>query len=170
MNIYLLDADVIIWCAENSKLDALFKGKRIRIPQKICDEVIYMKDPGTGATSGIDLSKYIADGLLEIVDCDVSQSIREIRSTYRGCPQLAEIDDGEIECIALLRKEPECHFCTGDINAMKVVGYWGLSDQAISLEEVLGRVRDLRYDFTNSCLRKNLKIGSSLRAQYFKYK
>jgi len=38
LRVFLLDADVIIWCAENNKLDALFKNKKIKIPRIIYEQ------------------------------------------------------------------------------------------------------------------------------------
>lgn len=167
MKVFLLDADVIIWCAENNKIDALFKNREIKIPKKIFEEVEYRRDPVTQEKQGIDLKKYIEDGCLEVIDSVFSETIKKVRKTYKICPQLAEIQDGEIECIALLMKNPDYKFCTGDVPAMRVVGFYGLSEQAISLEKLVGKIKALRDDFKQKCMTKNLKIGSSLRAQYF---
>lgn len=166
MKVFLLDADVIIWCAENSKLDSLFKGKKIRIPKKIFEEVKYKEDPETKERKTIQFQKYIKEGSLEVVDNPYTKEMKKVRDTYKECSQLAQLDDGESECIALLMKNYEYRFCTGDRTAMKVLGFWQLSEQTISLEELIGRVRDIRDDFTKEYMKKYLKIGSILRLQY----
>jgi len=66
-----------------------------------------------------------------------------------------------------LMENPDYKFCTGDVPAMRVVGFYGLSEQAISLEKLVGKITALRNDFKQKCMAENLKIGSSLRAQYF---
>ena len=169
MIVYLLDADVIIWCADNGKLDALFKNKKIKIPQIIYDQIIHYTVPVTHEKRTILLNKYLDQGSLEIVDNPVTEEIGKIRNSYKKCPQLAEIHDGESECIALLLENKEFMFCTGDIDTMKVIGFWGLSEQAISLEELVGKIRNLRYDFSKDCMKKHLEKGSVLKVQSFNW-
>lgn len=166
MKVYLLDADVIIWCAEKKKLDALFKNKRILIPQVIFDQSINYTDPKTKVRKTIRFDKYIDDGSLAIIDNPISEVILQIKNTYIKCPELAEIHDGEAECIALLLDNSEYKFCTGDTDTMKVVGFWGCSEQAISLEQLIGKVRDIRENFTEDCMKFHLGKGSALRVQY----
>lgn len=166
MEVFLIDADVIIWCAENNKLDTLFEDNAIKMPEKIFEEIKYKEDPITKEKSGIDLDKYIDNGSLKIIKSALSETIIKLRKTYEICPQLAEIQDGEIQCIAILMENSEYKFCTGDIAAMKVLGYTKLSGQAVSLEKLIGSVTGLRYDFTEECLKENLKIGRRLYIQY----
>lgn len=166
LKVFLLDADVIIWCAENNKLDALFKNKRIHIPQIIYEQVIHYTIPTTGQKKTILFDKFIHDGYLTIIDNPVTEEIIKIKDTYKQCPQLAEIHDGESECIATLLKDKECKFCTGDVDAMKVIGFWGLLEQAVSLEELVGRIKNLRPNFTKDCMESHLKQGAILRVQY----
>lgn len=167
MKVFLLDANVIIWCAENGKLEALFKNREIILPRKIFEEVEYKKNPITQEKHGIDLNKYLEDGSLKIIDSIFSETIKKVRKTYKICPQLAEIQDGEIECIALLMKNPKYKFCTGDVPAIRVVGFYGLSEQMISLEKLVGKISNLSDNFKQKCMKKNLKFGSSFRTQYF---
>jgi len=63
-------------------------------------------------------------------------------------------------------KNREFMFCTGDTDAMKVISFWGLSEQAISLEELVGRIKNLRPNFTKDCMESYLKEVSILRVQY----
>lgn len=93
----------------------------------------------------------------------------EIKDSYERCPELAQIHNGEAECIALLLKNREFMFCTGDADTMKVISFWGLSEQAISLEELVGRIKNLRTNFTKDCMELHLKEGSILRVQYSKW-
>lgn len=169
LTVFLLDADVVIWCADNGKLDALFKNKKIKIPQIIYDQIIHYTVPVTHEKRTILLNKYLDQGSLEIVDNPVTEEIGKIRNSYKKCPQLAEIHDGESECIALLLENKEFMFCTGDIDTMKVIGFWGLSEQAISLEELVGKIRNLRYDFSKDCMKKHLEKGSVLKVQSFNW-
>lgn len=166
LNVFLLDADVIIWCADNGKLDSLFKNKKIKIPLVIFKEAREYTDPKTGEKRTIQFSKYLNNGSLEIIDSPLTKEIEKFKNTYKICPQLAQIQNGESQCLALLKKNPGYKFCTGDIMAMKIVGFWGLSEQAISLEELVGKIKNLRHDFTKESLRKFLKIGASLRLEY----
>ena len=166
MKVFLLDADVIIWCAENNKLDSLFKDKKIKIPQKIFEEVIYKEDPETKERKTIQFQKYIKEDSLEVVDNPYTKEMEKVRDTYKECSQLAQLDDGESECIALLMKNSEYRFCTGDRAAMKVLGFWQLSEQAISLEELIGRVRNIRDNFTREDMKRYLEEGSELWVKY----
>jgi len=166
LKVFLLDADVIIWCAEKKKLDALFKNKKIQIPQVIFDQSINYMEPITKAKKTILFDKYIDDGSLVIVDNPISKEILEIENTYMKCPELAEIHDGEAECIALLLSNREYSFCTGDTYAMEVIGFWGCSEQAISLEELIGKVKNIQPNFTKDCMELHLKKGSILSVQY----
>lgn len=166
MKVYLLDADVIIWCAENNKLDALFKGKKIKIPNVIYEQVRYIEDPQTKERKTIRLQKYINDGSLEIIDNPISDDIKEIRNTYKQCPEIAEIHEGEVECIALLRKIPNYSFCTEDKIAIRVLGFLHFSEQAVSLEEILRGAQNLRESLTQRYKEKYLKEGSALWVQY----
>ena len=101
MRVFLLDADVIIWCAENNKLDALFKNKEIQIPQIIYEQAIHYTVPETKARKTIRFDKFIEDGSLVIVDNPITKEIVEIKNSYELCPELAQIHNGEAECIAL---------------------------------------------------------------------
>lgn len=166
MKIFLLDADVIIWCAENDKLDSLFKGKKIKIPEVIYEQIKHKKDRETGEKKGIPLQKYIKDGSLEIIDNPISNDIKEIMDIYKRCPELPQIHHGEIECITLLKQNSNYRFCTGDRAPMKILGYLFLSEQAVSLEELVGRIRNLRVDFTKKYMQKYLEEGSSFGVQY----
>ena len=166
MKVFLLDADVIIWCAENNKLDALFKNKRIKIPKVIYEQVKYIEDPETDERKTIQFDKYLEDKSLEIIDNPITDDIEDIRNTYKQCPEIAEIHSGEVECISLLKDRPNYSFCTGDKSAIRVLGYLQLSEQAISLEELIGRVRNIRYDFTKEYMKKYLKVGSDLWIKY----
>jgi len=168
LKIFLLDADVIIWCAENNKLDSLFKGKKIKIPEVIYGQIRYKIDKETGEKKGIPLQKYIEDGSLEIIDDPISNDIKEIMDIYKQCPELPQIDPGEIECMTLLKQTSNYKFCTGDRAPMKILGYLFLSDQAVSLEELVGRIRNLRDDFTKKYMKKYLEEGSTFGVQYKK--
>lgn len=168
MKIFLLDADVIIWCAENDKLDSLFKGKKIKIPKVIYEQIEHKIDKETGERKGVPLQKYIEDGSLEIIDNPILNDIKEIMDIYKRCPELPQIHTGEIECITLLKQHSNYRFCTGDRAAMKILGYLFLSEQAVSLEELVGRIRNLRGDFTKKYMKKYLREGSSLGVQYKK--
>lgn len=167
MKIFLLDADVIIWCAENNKLDSLFKGKKIKIPEVIYGQIRYKIDKETGEKKGIPLQKYIEDGSLEIIDDPISNDTREIMDKISKLP-LPQIHHGEMECITLLKQNPNYKFCTGDRAAIKILGFFSLSDQAVSLEELVGRIRNLRDDFTKKYMKKYLEEGSTFGVQYKK--
>jgi len=166
LTIYILDADVIIWCANNNKLDLLFKNKRIIIPNVIFEQAFKRTDKETGEIKSIELQKFIDNKSLEIVDNPASDDIEEIKNTYEQCPELAEIHDGEAECIFLITKNKDYKLCTGELGVMKVIGFRRLSTQMVSLEELIGSVKNLRYDFTKKCLKENLKIGSNLFVKY----
>lgn len=166
MKIFLLDADVIIWCAENDKLDPLFKGKKIKIPNVIYEQVRYIEDPQTRERKTIRFQKYINNGSLEKIDNPVSDDIKEIRNTYKRCPHLAELDEGEVECITLLKKKPNYSFCTGDKGAIRVLGFLQFSEQTVSLEEILRGAQNIRESFTKQYKEKYLREGSDLWVQY----
>lgn len=166
MKVFLLDADVIIWCAKNNKLNALFKSKKIKIPNIIYEQVRYIVDPLTKEKKTIQFQKYIREDSLEIIDNPITDEINKIRNTCIRCPVLAEIHPGEIECIALLRQNTDYGFCTGDRTAMIFLGFWHLSEQAVSLEKLVGRIRNLRDNFTKEYMKKYLKEGSELWIKY----
>jgi len=164
--VLLLDADVIIWCAKKGKLNALFKRRKIQIPKVIFEQVIHYTIPETGQKKTILADKYIEDGSLRIIDNPVSKEIIDIKNTYKKCPELAKIHNGEAECISLLLEKKEFKFCTGDTDTMKVISFLDLAEQAISLEQLIGKVRDIRENFTEDCMKFHLGKGSALRVQY----
>lgn len=163
---FIVDADVIIWCARHKKLNKLFKDKKIIIPEIIYNQVKYRIDRETGEKKPINLERYIENGCLEIVDDPLIKDVEEIIEKVGNCPELTEIHHGEAECILLLNKNKNYKFCTGEIGVLKVLGFLQLSDQAISLEDLIGSLRELRKDFTRECLDNNLKIGSELFVKY----
>lgn len=166
MKVCLLDADVIIWCAENNKLDSLFKNRKTKLPEVIYEQVRYIKDSETDEKRTIQFDKYLEDESLEIIDNPLTDDIEDIMNTYRQCPEIAEIHPGEVECITLLKNRRNYLFCTGDRSAIKVLGYLQLSEQAISLEELIRRVRNIRDDFTREYMKRYLKEGSKLWIKY----
>ena len=62
-------------------LNALFKGKKIKIPQKIFEEVIYKEDPETKERKTIQFQKYIKEGSLEVVDNPYTKEMEKVRDT-----------------------------------------------------------------------------------------
>ncbi|MEA1912613.1 MAG: hypothetical protein U9N06_02100 [candidate division WOR-3 bacterium] len=166
MKVFLFDADVIIWCAKNNKLDALFEDKDIKIPEVIYEQVRYIVDVETGEEKPIQLQKYIEEGSLEVIDNPLTEEMKKVRGTYKQCSHLAELDDGEAECITLLKKRPNYSFCSGDKRAIRVLGFLQFSEQAISLEEILGGAQNIRENFTRRYKEKYLKEGSELWVQY----
>ncbi len=166
MAVYLLDADVIIWCAKHKKLNNLFQKEKIKIPEIIYNQIKYRIDIETGEKEQIDLDKYIKNGSLEIITNPIDENINKIMEEIKNCPELLEVHHGEIECIYLLRENKDHKFCTGDKVAIKVLGFLRLSEQAISLEEIIGNAKELRENFTKQCLKTNLNIGSQLFVQH----
>ncbi|MCK4421559.1 hypothetical protein KAW48_07155, partial [candidate division WOR-3 bacterium] len=150
----------------NNKLDALFKGKKIKIPNVIYEQVRYIKDLQTRERKTIRFQKYINNGSLEIIDNPITDDMDKIRNSCKQCSEIAEIHPGEIECIALLRQNTDYGFCTGDRTAMKVLGFWHLSEQAVSLEGLVGKMRNLRDNFTKKYMKKYLNEGSNLWVKY----
>jgi hypothetical protein len=168
--VYLLDADVIIWCAKHKKLDSLFRKETIKIPKIIYSQIKYRIDIETGKKEQIDLNGYIKNGKLKVINNPIDENISKIIEEVKNCPELLEIHHGEIECIYLLRENKNHKFCTGDKVAIKVLGFLHLSEQAISLEEIIGTNKGLRENFTQQALKDNLNIGSQLYVQYGNWK
>jgi predicted nucleic acid-binding protein len=170
LSVYLLDADVIIWCEKNNKLGSVFKAKRIEIPKVIYEEVRYYEKPETKERVTITFNQYIKEGSLKIIDTPVDEEVRRIFNIIKNCINLGEIDKGEIECIALAKKNNKYKFCTGDKSSIRLMSFLRLSDQAISLEEILRGAGNLRESFTIAYKNKYLKEGAELFVQYGDWK
>lgn len=163
MNIVLLDANVVIWLHEHKRFEALLKNHRILLTETIANETKYYEDK-YGQKKHIDFSTYIKENKLEIIKDAPIEEIKDLHNRVIG-KGLCELHAGESSCIQLVINNPNYKFCTGEPNVFIVMGYLGLAKQAVSLEELLGRLTDMAQEYTRGVFDKKIKEGKIKRVQ-----
>ena len=161
--LYILDADVIIHLAELNKLDSLFNQHEIYLSPVVFDEIKYIVDQETGERQDINLKNKYEDKVHIIV----AQNISEFQDMINKARMLGkELHNGELDSIIFVQKHKEYIFCSGDAGAIQFLAFLGLSEQGISLENLIGNIKGMQRNFTENSFKKNIKIGKQLRIQY----
>lgn len=113
----------------------------------------------------IDLKSYKDKGMLIVEDYDLSQitnstvyeKIQQFINLKRG-----QIDLGELEAIYYIADQNEYKFCCGDAAAIKLLAYIDLLENAISLEQILGKISGMEKQFTEKFMKDCLAQGSKM--------
>lgn len=163
MDNVLLDSNVIIWLHETGKFKSLIKNHKILITDIIVEQANYYIS-SYGQKVYIDLNKFAIENELTIIEDapaeELSELVKRIKNSY-----LPEIHPGEISCIQLIIKNQKYKFCTGDTQAMVVMGGLSLRNQAVSLEELLGTVKGIPPKFTKKILNSKIREGEIKKIQ-----
>jgi hypothetical protein len=163
LRLWLLDADVIIKFLEVDVFDKLAALHELHVASSVIDEVKYYRRNG---------KKYPVNFRQQYIDtCVVFESsavIEEIQDVLKCLPPLKRetIHAGEMESLAILVREEALSLCTFDAAAIRTLPFLGMSERAISAEELLrlsgltlasGHKLDVRL--SESYFRNNLAEG-----------
>jgi len=97
------------------------------------------------AKKRIDLQSYKDRGLIDVVECDAA----EVAQVRNRCCKFAELHPGELESLAILcRLGQDALFCTADGGAIRAAVMLDLTENFVSLEELLRRA-NLPRSFTD---------------------
>ncbi len=163
-DLVIFDAVIIIYLIQIGKLDSLLKICTVYLTGAVYNEIIFYKDIETGDIINIDLNQYISDGQIKIRDLDMSiilQSDSGKRVDY-FIRTHQEIQIGEKEAICFVLENPKYKFCTGDAGAYKLMGYLDIKENAISLEEILGKLKNMEKQYKSEFMKECLAQGSKL--------
>jgi hypothetical protein len=166
--LWLLDADVIIDLLALGIFGKLVKVAEIHTSSTVASEVRFFNKGGQKIR--VDFHRqYVESGY---VAAD-SASAEEIGQMLSGLPVIRQevLDAGELECLAILRREEEIVFCTCDAAAIRALPFLGLSERGASLEAVLQTSglssSQLKDRHTEAYFKDNLSIGQKERVLAF---
>jgi len=155
LRLLLLDADIVIELFESELWDAVVERCEVLLARTVAEIEADHYSPAKDRSQppyAIDLKPYADAGRIEIIDVAaprVSEFIRRFDPTY-----LDRLDPGESESLAYLVNASEEHrICSADKIVFIVLGRLRLSEQGISLEEILqqiGLTKDLSRQFTKA--------------------
>lgn len=163
-NLVIFDADIIIYLVKIRKLDSLFKICKIYLTGQIYNEIKFYTDSETNQKKVINLDKYIDNKQLmikEVLVKDMLESENRSKIDYFNSNHY-EVHNGELEGIYFVLKNTKYKFCTGDAGAYRLMGYLGIKKNAISLEEILGKLRNMEQQYKSKFMKECLKQGSTL--------
>ncbi len=163
----LPDADVVIETYNLGVWEGLIAEISVVVPATIVhSEALFFKGRKRSVSGRIHLPALVEQGKIKQVEA----SAQEVDAVLQRFDRIfrESLHPGEVEALAVLHagKAPECAFCSGDKTAIRCLAMLGLSDCAISLEEVLDSIglrKKLRFQFTKEYLRAQIKIGQQQR-------
>ncbi len=134
MRLWLLDADVVIKFLEIDVFDKLAVLHELHVASSVIDEVKYYRKNGKKIPVNF-RQQYIDTG-------NVTEStavIEEIQDVLKCLPSLKRevIHAGEIESLAILVREEKLTLCTFDAAAIRTLPFLGMTERAISAEQLL---------------------------------
>jgi len=154
----LLDAGPIIKLFSLGIWDDFIKHCDISISRIIADnEALYTED----GTKQIDLKTYEEQGLIKILDVEIST----VKTFYDKFDRLYKVDihDGEKEMLAFFYcSSADWLVCASDGAVFRVLGILGRSEQGISLEEILiqiGLSINLEWQYTKKFREHYARLG-----------
>lgn len=162
----LLDANIIIETHVLGCWDKLVAAVAITVPSTVAaEEARTFVDSRTGVAA-VRLRPHIEQGLIR-EEAATPAELADLVSQFTA-DRWGGLHTGELEAIALLAagRLPEHRFCTGDGAAIEALGILGLSEQGISLEELLsthGLGRRLRRQYSQAFFRDWLRTGQQNR-------
>ncbi|GEM_PF-5586345 len=125
-----------------------------------CESNYYL-DRITGKKVDIDLNSYLKNGKLVIEDYDVAMmklsSVHKLISNFK---KHCKIDFGELEAIYYIFDHKEYKFCSGDAAAYKMLAYLGMSENAISLAQIIGQITGMEKQFTEKFMKECIAQGN----------
>ncbi|MGA1844224.1 MAG: hypothetical protein ACMUIS_06640 [bacterium] len=160
LRLLLLDANVVIKLFELDLWDAVVEKCEIILSRTVAENEVqfFYKN---GLQEEIDLSSYVNQGVVAIVDVTTSDVI-EFRNRFDPT-YLDRLDVGETESLVyLLGTEEDYLFSSGDSIVYEVLGRLNRGEQGISLEEILQRIgygRKLPNEYTYAFRKKWTNMG-----------
>ncbi len=164
MLIVLLDANAIIGFHELGAWGQIIKQHEVYIPSIVLRNEAFFYRTVDGRRHPIDLLLSVGKSITEL-ECTPDE-IEDFALRYSHS-FLPEIHKGEQEA---LEKRKGFLFCTCDGAALKVLGFMGLSERAISFETILkktGLTKSLAHKHTQVFFEEHVKIGQRLRIEHF---
>lgn len=160
MKLVIFDANVIIYLAGLKKLKSLFSVCTIYMTETIYSECKFYIDNKTGVKKQINLQKYKESKKLIVKGIDIEDMLNaDIHNTVELFKKRYDIHRGEEEAIYYIHDNPEYKFCAGDAAAYKLLGYLNMQENAISLEQVIGRLSNMEKQYTEEFMQNNLESG-----------
>jgi hypothetical protein len=166
----LLDANIVIESFRLGIWDSLLERCDVHLAQIVVDESLYYLDDG-GARHPIGLQPSIAAGTVTVFDPphgELAAFTAKFKPGY-----VEKLDDGEAASLThLTNRSDDCLICSADAIVYRVLGNLKLSEQGLSLEEILSKVglgraldwkfsKAFREHWTNEGFRDGLaKIGT----------
>lgn len=164
MLLLLLDADVIIDLHKLALWKQITKSHKVSIPSIVLHKEVYYYEDESGRHH-IDLEKEAGVAFSEL-SCS-AQELLSFKERFDRVFQ-EELHDGEKEALVLLQKQDDLLLCTCDNAAIKTLALLDLSEQGISVENLLkksGVNKKLKYKHTEKRFKKYLSEGSIMRMQ-----
>jgi hypothetical protein len=148
----LLDANVVIKLFSLGLWNALMKQCEIHLSEIVVGEANYFED-SKGVRHDIDLSPCIESGQVQVFSHSATD-LMKFRKSF-DCIYLEKLDPGETESLVhlLLEKSEDIYLCSADAIVIRVLGNLKLSENGVSLEEVLDQFklrRNLEPHFTKT--------------------
>jgi hypothetical protein len=163
----LLDANVIIEAHELGVWHPLIACFEVTVPSVVARHEAKYFVSGE-QHNPIQLASLIAQNTVKELEADLSE-LSELMNQFD--PLFSEsIDPGEQEALALMPagRCPEHRFCSADARPLQALAMLGMSDQGVSLEELLGRMgqsKSLDEQYTRAYLERQIKEGQRRRIQ-----
>ncbi|MBN2182532.1 MAG: hypothetical protein JW715_11520 [Sedimentisphaerales bacterium] len=157
----LLDAGPIIKLFELGIWEQFIKACDVTITRTVAENEVVFASKGDDKEY-IDLMPYEQDGKIKIVDIessDVTSFYNKFDLTYQ-----AIIDPGENETLTfMLSSDEKWLVCAADHVVFRILGLLGMSEQGVSLEEVLKNIglssHQLEWQYTKKFREKYTNLG-----------
>ena len=167
----LLDADVVIRLFELGIWDKLVAGTRITLTEEVFDQAQHYDEPETMARKYINLQPYLDESKIDVLGCEAV----EVAQVRARCCKFAELHPGGLESLAILnRAGTDALFCTADRGAIRAAVMLDLTENMVSLEELLRRVNLQRsfadradWQFSEQGFQRAVKLASLDKVQGF---
>jgi len=170
LKLWIIDADLIIDFLALEILDKLVQKHTIFLATSVIDEVkFYRKD---GIKIQIDFREtYIESGLIK----ELEAAQNEIKEVLECLPSDFEdsIHIGELESLAILKREKGLIFCCCDHFAIRALPFIDCSDRGISTEKLLNSCglslprSKLKDRHTEDYFQNNLRLGQEKKIYNF---
>ena len=165
------DADVIIELHRIGQWSRVCNAVAVVVPGTVArqEALYYQLVDWSGAASSVPirLEEQVTQGLFVVEDVLMSE-LDAVRAEL--APAVVKgLHPGELEALAIVRRNPEHVLCTGDAAAVKALTYVGLAPRGISLEQLLRSCglpgKGLFQQFTEERYREMARAASIDRVQ-----
>ena len=164
----LLDADIFIYAHQPGIWEALKSKCRVAVPATVVREAQFFKS-GREGKKGIDLQRQAQSREIDCLEATAEQVESAIGDFAAAFTE--QLHDGEKEALGLLvGRAYQCHYCTGDINAIQAAGMLDLAGSMVSLETVVNVLglkhnlkRKLPFPLREETLTHHIRTGKERR-------